>query len=184
MLARLRSSSKRSSSSPQNSVRHEGADIQQLKVLSMKSSARHGSYPDAPDRQRSWAKLRGQQATLGGPASPQAATRVNPEQASKGKLWTPTRLRNGEGRRATGKQPSCAPAAVHRGSGSGMRTRMSGQRGRSGQVRGRSPQHSFGEWRDRKSEGLVVPQKPGNAGGGKEPYFWNAFDQVEDRGLA
>jgi hypothetical protein len=25
---------------------------------------------------------------------------VNPEQASKGKSWTPTRLRNGEGRAA------------------------------------------------------------------------------------
>ncbi len=124
-------------------MRHEGADIQQLKVLPMQLTVRHGSYPDACDRQRSRAKLREQQAALGGPASPQAATRVNPEQASKGKSWTPTRLKYGEGRRASGKQPSHAPAVVHRGSGSGMRTRMSGQRGRSGRVRGRSSQHSL-----------------------------------------
>ncbi|RLC55505.1 MAG: hypothetical protein DRI30_07470 [Chloroflexi bacterium] len=165
-------------------MRHEGARIQQMEVLPVKSTVHHGSYPDALDRQRSVAKLRGQQAALGGPASQQAATRVNPEQASKVKSWTPTRLNDGEGRGALGKQPSGAPDAVHRGSGSGMWTRMCAQRGRSDRVRGRSPQRLARGRRDRKSEGLVVPLRPGNAGGGKEPCFWDAFDRVEDRGLA
>jgi hypothetical protein len=44
-----------------------------------------------------------------------AATRVNPEQASKVKVWTPTRFSDGEGRGAAGKQPTRAPVAVHRG---------------------------------------------------------------------
>jgi hypothetical protein len=35
---------------------------------------------------------------MGGRATLQAVTRVKPEQASKVKSWTPTRLRNGEGR--------------------------------------------------------------------------------------
>ena len=38
----------------------------------------------------------------------QAVTRVKPEQASKVKSWTPTRLRNGEG--STGREaPTSAP---------------------------------------------------------------------------
>ena len=36
---------------------------------------------------------------LGGPASKQAVTRVNAEQASKHLTWTPTRQLSGEGRR-------------------------------------------------------------------------------------
>ena len=37
-------------------------------------------------------------AALGGRAILRAVTRVKPEQASKVKLWMPTRLNNGEGR--------------------------------------------------------------------------------------
>jgi hypothetical protein len=44
---------------------------------------------------------------------------VKPEQASKVKSRTPTRLRFGEGPRGTGKQPTDAPVPVHRGSGHG-----------------------------------------------------------------
>jgi hypothetical protein len=32
-----------------------------------------------------------------------------------------------------------------------------------------------------ESDGAVVPMKPGNAGGGKDPDFWNAFEDGEDR---
>jgi hypothetical protein len=45
---------------------------------------------------------------------------VKPEQASKVKSWTPTRLNNGEGPSGVGKQPTIAPSLVHRGSGHGM----------------------------------------------------------------
>ena len=33
----------------------------------------------------------------------------------------------------------------------------------------------------RESDRAIVPLKPGNAGGGKDPDFWNAFDDGEDR---
>jgi hypothetical protein len=51
---------------------------------------------------------------------------VKPEQASKVKSWTPTRLRFGEGPRGVGKQPTDAPALVHRGNGHGMLERWIG----------------------------------------------------------
>ena len=96
--------------SPDHSVIHEGAHLHQIEVLSMESTVHHGSHPNASHRQRREAKLRGQQAASGGPANPQAATRVNPEQASKVKLWAPTCPDNGEGRSTSGKQQLSAPA--------------------------------------------------------------------------
>ena len=36
----------------------------------------------------------------------------------------------------------------------------------------RHAQPAVGVGRGRESEGLVLPSKPGNAGGGKEPWFW------------
>ncbi len=33
----------------------------------------------------------------------------------------------------------------------------------------------------RKSDRAIVPRKPGNTGGGKDPDFWNAFEDGEDR---
>ena len=145
-----------------------------MKVLPVEGVVRHGSYSGSPARQLTGLKPRGQQAVEDGPANPQAATRVNPEQASKVKSWTPTRLNNGEGRRAPGKKPLTAPGAVHRGRGSGMWGRARTQRGRPGWARGRSPQRVLGARPYRDSEGPVVPLKPGNFGGGTGPYFWNA----------
>ena len=31
------------------------------------------------------------------------------------------------------------------------------------------------------SDRVTVPLRPGNAGGGKDPDFWCAFNQAEDR---
>jgi len=45
---------------------------------------------------------------------------LKPEQASKVKSWTPTRLNNGEGPSGAEKQPTDASALVHRGNGHGM----------------------------------------------------------------
>jgi hypothetical protein len=39
----------------------------------------------------------------------------------------------------------------------------------------------FGRRLRRESDGAIVPMKPGNAGGGKDPDFWNAFEDGEDR---
>ena len=33
----------------------------------------------------------------------------------------------------------------------------------------------------RESEGLIVPSKPAKAGGGKEPWFWSAFEEGESQ---
>jgi hypothetical protein len=33
----------------------------------------------------------------------------------------------------------------------------------------------------RESDGVIVPMKPGNSGGGKDPDFWCAFEDGEDR---
>ena len=33
----------------------------------------------------------------------------------------------------------------------------------------------------RESDRVVVPLKPGNAGGGKDPYFWYVFEANEVR---
>ena len=36
-------------------------------------------------------------------------------------------------------------------------------------------------WRpSRESERVIIPLKPGNAGGGKDPHFWNASEAVEE----
>ena len=36
----------------------------------------------------------------------------------------------------------------------------------------------------RESDRRIVLSKPGNAGGGKAPDFWYAFEEGKDRGLA
>jgi len=36
-------------------------------------------------------------------------------------------------------------------------------------------------WPRRESEGLIVPLRPVKAGGGKEPWFWNAFEEGETK---
>jgi len=64
----------------------------------------------------------------------QAVTRVKLEQASKVKMWMPTRLETGEGRAdgeetRRGNAPGCnqqAPDPVHRGSEHSMQGRWSG----------------------------------------------------------
>jgi hypothetical protein len=166
------------------SVRHEGACLQQMEVLSVEWTVHHGSDPDGWCGRLPRSKLRGQQAASGGPAKPQAATRVNPEQASRVTSRTPTRLRNGEGRRVLVRQPSTASSTVRRGSGSGMWGRSHGQRGRPGKVRARRSQRPLGGRPDRESDGLVVPTKPINAGGGKGPDFWSASARDPEGRLA
>jgi hypothetical protein len=39
----------------------------------------------------------------------------------------------------------------------------------------------FGRRLRRESDRAVVPMKPGNSGGGKDPDFWNAFEDGEDQ---
>jgi len=111
----------------------------------------------------------------------QAVTRVNAEQASKRVTRKPTRLFNGEGRRRwhpawpgpLGK--SDADQRFRRGSGDGMHAQGDGtQHGKPDAVEARDFQPDAGDGQAglyRVAERPVVPWKPGNAGGGKGPWF-------------
>jgi hypothetical protein len=69
---------------------------------------------------------------------------------------------------------------VHRGKGDGTLERYLGQRGRPGLGGGSGSKRQV-SWRpSRESERVIVPQKPGNAGGGKDPHFWNASKEGEE----
>ena len=46
--------------------------------------------------------------------------------------------------------------------------------------RGSHPKRRLGRRLDRESERSIVPLKPGNSGGGKGPYFWDAFEGTKD----
>src|SRR5271166_2251520 len=111
-------------------------------------------------------------AALGGRANRRAVTCVKPEQASKGKLWTPTRPEFGEGSTIRGSSRQMHLDRSAGIMGTARRDRGSRKRGRpvpdggsglNGAVRHRS---------ERESDGVVVPLKPGNSGGGKDPAFW------------
>ena len=59
---------------------------------------------------------------------------------------------------------------------------MTGQHGRPVAVDACHAQPAGGVGRRRESEGLVLPWKPGNAGGGKEPWFWVLVTEAEGQG--
>ncbi len=68
--------------------------------------------------------------------------------------------------------------------GDSMPTRSNAQHGKPvrmvAQVAG--PTDAEGVWSERVAEGLIVPGKPGNAGGGKEPWFRGADEAAWGRG--
>ena len=112
---------------------------------------------------------------LGDPASRQAVTRVNAEQAPIGLTWEPTRRENGEGRRhwgTGGHTPrSDANRWSHRGIGDGMPAHGDPtQHGKPRAVEARDLQPDSREGQAGPggvADRPVVPRKPGNAGGGK-----------------
>jgi hypothetical protein len=118
-------------------------------------------------------------AALGGRAKRRAVTRVHPEHASKVELWTPTLAEEGEGSTG-GEEADTRTRTVHRGNGDSTPRRYHGQRGRSVRVRPR-PQRRLGRRLAQKSGGVVVPGKPGNSGGGKDPDFGCACAAAEER---
>ncbi len=115
----------------------------------------------------------------GDPASRQAVTRVNAEQASKSLMWEPTRRENGEGRRhwgTGGHTPrSDANQWSHRGIGDGMSAHGDPtQHGKPRAVEARDLQPDAREGQAGPTgvtDRLVVPRKPGNSGRGKGPEF-------------
>jgi hypothetical protein len=117
-------------------------------------------------------------AALGGRANWRAVTQVNPEHASKVEWWTPTLAKEGEGRTG-GEATDARIRPVHRGSGDSTSGRYHGQRGRPVRVRPwlqRRPGRRPGQ----ESERVIVPLKPGNAGGGMDPYFGCACAVAEE----
>ena len=80
-----------------------------------------------------------------------------------------------------GKQPTNASGAVHRGKGHGTSRQVARKQGRP--VRGEgSGLHGAARHRPaRESDRVIVPPKPGNAGGGKDPDFWCVFEANEVR---
>ena len=98
---------------------------------------------------------------------------MNAEQASKNAIRKPTRQKIGEGCQFQGKRAERCTLDFRRGSGDSMHTRgRSEQHGKPFAWSRRKDQPESGDGqagRDRVTERLVVPWKPGNSGGGKEP---------------
>jgi hypothetical protein len=81
-----------------------------------------------------------------------------------------------------GKQPTEAPVSIRRGNGHGTLAKVL-------RVIGGDPFWSqvatanagVSRQAERVSDRAVRALKPGNAGGAKDPDFWCAFEEVEDR---
>ena len=80
-----------------------------------------------------------------------------------------------------GKQPANAPGPVHRGKGHSTSRQVTRKRGRP--VLGEGSGLNDADWHRsaRESDGVMVPLKPGNSGGGKDPDFWYVFEANEVR---
>jgi len=120
-------------------------------------------------------------ATSGGRATRWAVTRVKSEQASKGKLWTPTRPEFGEGSTVWGSSRQ-----MHLGRSTGVmdiarRDSQPGNWGRPVRDEGSGLNGAARCRSVRESDRVVVPLKPGNSGGGKGPDFWCVFEANEVR---
>ena len=116
-------------------------------------------------------------AALGGRAMRWAITRVKPEQASKVQLRMPTR--RDRGRQYGWKKVSTASL---RSAGVVGMARCKGDAGNVGDPLGWSVSSIAAAMRTRwESERVIVLLKPGNGGGGKDPCFRRAFEEVEGR---
>jgi len=137
-------------------------------------------------RRRGWATvpveaLR-QRALSGARAKRRAVMRVNPEQASKGKSWTPTRPKNGEGSTVSGSSRRTHRDRSIGVMGTARRERESRNRGDPPWTRVVPRHRRLGRWSGRESDRVIVPSKPGNAGGGKDPDFWSRFRSKRGEG--
>ena len=155
-----------------------------VKVRSEELSVHLGSYPSVEKGDR-LDETSGTEAHEGGSASTRAVTRVKPEQAPKSELWMPSRHLIGEGCQGRRRKPTSEgdPSTGVVGTArvqtvqqnTGDLARCGARHARNGSSWNRPRQ---------KSEGLVVPTKPGNAGGGKEPWFGVRLDEPRSGGLA
>ena len=116
-------------------------------------------------------------------ASWQAVMRVNTEAAPKDTMRRPT-LRGVGGRLAQiGYEWTTTPICFAGVVGDSMPARSNGQHGKpASAAESVRPTDAEGAGPERVAEGLVVPRKPGNVGGGKEPWFQGADGAARDRG--
>ena len=94
-------------------------------------------------------------------------------------MWTPTRRERGRPH-GQGTQPTSAPVRSTGVLSTACREGGLGQWGGSGLAGGRGPNARKGGpvW---ESERAIRPMRPGNAGGGKGPYFWCACEGGKER---
>jgi len=120
-------------------------------------------------------------AASGGGANRRAVTCVKPEQASKGKLWTPTRPEFGEGSTIWGSSRQMHLDRSTGVRGTARRDRRLRKRGRPALDEGSGLNGAKWHRFVRESDRVVVLLKPGNSGGGKDPDFWCVFEANEVR---
>ena len=142
-----------------------------------------GSYPSGGKGDRLVEALE-KGAREGGLASVRAATRVKSEQAPKGWMRVPSLLSCGEGRSDWSDQPTNEDQSTRRGSRRSTHAGNDERHGRPAAERDVIRNQFLGAGRWQESEGPIVPMKPGNAGGGKGPWFGVRLDETRGRGLA
>ena len=120
-----------------------------------------------------WLKPSISVSRIGDSASVQAATRVKAEQASKRTMCRPIRTWNRGRLTRLGEKSEEYTQLLHRGSAAACTPGKRTQHGKPQCViRDDQPDAREGQaGRTGVAERLVVPMKPGNAGGGKGPQF-------------
>jgi hypothetical protein len=113
----------------------------------------------------------GREARVSGSASVRAATRVKPEQASKGLMRAPSPFSKDEGRCGRPDAPTDEGRPARRGSGRSTYARGDWQHGRPVVLAGQAANGPAEGRVGQASEGPIVLTKPSNAGGGKGPWF-------------
>ena len=96
------------------------------------------------------------------------------------KMRMPTRLGNGEGR-VSGEAIDTGTRLDPPGYGARHVGRVMRVIGETRLDWGWQPPTTHRRRVGRESERAIRPLRPGNAGGGKGPYFWCALDGAEDR---
>jgi hypothetical protein len=97
---------------------------------------------------------------------------VKPEQASKGVTRAPSPLTEDEGRRGRPDAPTSDGRPARRGMGRSTHAHaMTCNTGDLFGLPGRPGKRLLGGRVPQESQGPIRPRKPGNAGGGKGPWF-------------
>jgi hypothetical protein len=107
----------------------KGIPVQRVQVPPEELSVRLGSYPDGGEGDRA-VEASGTEVRFWRAASMRAATRVKPEQASKGRMRAPSHPFLGEGRRGGVEQPTEEIPSARRGNGRGTYVSIGMQHGR------------------------------------------------------